>query len=56
MSTLTCLADCIFSHNGECNRPTIELDSTLSDFHDPHYVACPHFLPRQVLAESDPQS
>lgn len=54
MSVFTCLADCIFNRGGECARPTLALDSTLSDFHDPHYIACPHYIPSHLLAEADP--
>lgn len=55
MSILTCLADCVFSRGGECARPSLSLDSTLSDFHDPHYIACPHYVPAQLLTESEPE-
>lgn len=54
MSVLTCLADCVFNRGGECARPTLALDSALSDFHDPHYISCPHYIPGHLLAETDP--
>lgn len=55
MSVFTCLAGCVFNRDGECARPSLSLDSTLSDFHDPHYITCPHYIPSQLLAESDPE-